>query len=112
MVTGAVAGNISPEATSPFGNIFAEATRGGDSSADHPLPATLAMILCRIMDMASSYGCSAPSQNKITSIKIVVVSAEPNINSLAKDIATVIDFVNYLRVTSDRRRSTTASSSG
>jgi hypothetical protein len=29
MVTGAVAGNISPEATSPFGNIFADATRGG-----------------------------------------------------------------------------------
>jgi hypothetical protein len=28
MVTGAVAGNISPEATSPFGNIFADATRG------------------------------------------------------------------------------------
>jgi hypothetical protein len=28
MVAGAVAGNISPEATSPFGNIFADATRG------------------------------------------------------------------------------------
>ncbi len=29
MVTGAVAGNISPEATSPPGNIFTEAMRGG-----------------------------------------------------------------------------------
>ena len=28
METGAVAGNISPEATSPSGNIFAEAMRG------------------------------------------------------------------------------------
>jgi hypothetical protein len=28
MVTGAVAGNISPEASSPSGNIFAEAMRG------------------------------------------------------------------------------------
>ena len=28
MVAGAIAGNISPEATNPFGNIFADATRG------------------------------------------------------------------------------------
>jgi hypothetical protein len=28
MVAGAVAGNISPEATSPSGNIFTEAMRG------------------------------------------------------------------------------------
>ena len=28
MMAGAIAGNISPEATKPFGNIFADATRG------------------------------------------------------------------------------------
>ena len=28
MVAGTIAGNISPEATKPFGNIFADATRG------------------------------------------------------------------------------------
>jgi hypothetical protein len=36
MVTGAVAGNISAEATTPTGNIFAEAMRG--LSMDHCAP--------------------------------------------------------------------------
>jgi hypothetical protein len=40
MVAGAIAGNISAEATTPTGNIFAEAMRGIDVSPDHrPLPA-------------------------------------------------------------------------
>jgi hypothetical protein len=34
MVTGAVAGNISPEATSPSGNIFTEAMRGKYGSGE------------------------------------------------------------------------------
>lgn len=34
MVAGAITGNISPEATHPFGNIFADATRGGCRNFD------------------------------------------------------------------------------
>ena len=48
MVAGVVAGNISPEATSPFGNIFADAMRGVSgyftigSSATHPVGIAIA----------------------------------------------------------------------
>ena len=36
MVAGAFTGNISPEATTPFGNIFGDATRG-DSKVIRPI---------------------------------------------------------------------------
>ena len=41
MVTGAVAGNISAEATTPTGNIFAEAMRGETSRSRTILSASL-----------------------------------------------------------------------